>query len=127
MTVAKPDLGTKRLCPNCGTKYYDLNRDPIICPHCGTQFEVSVSTRARPVAAAKVVEEEDVEVPVEKDAEFVTLEEADEEAADSGAVAVEGDDEEAAEAEDDATFLEEEDEEGDDVTDIIGGVEDEEP
>jgi uncharacterized protein (TIGR02300 family) len=78
MTVAKPDLGIKRLCPNCGTKYYDLNRDPIICPHCGTQFEVSASVRSRPVAVAKVEEEEDVEAPVEKDAEFVTLEEADE-------------------------------------------------
>ena len=26
--VAKPELGTKRICPNCGAEYYDLNGDP---------------------------------------------------------------------------------------------------
>ena len=38
--MAKPELGIKRTCPNCGNKYYDLNRDPIVCPSCGTIFEV---------------------------------------------------------------------------------------
>ena len=27
--MTKADLGTKRLCPHCGTRYYDLNRSPI--------------------------------------------------------------------------------------------------
>ena len=35
--VAKANLGTKRVCPNCGSKYYDLNHSPIICPKCGTR------------------------------------------------------------------------------------------
>ena len=49
--MTKAELGTKRLCPNCGARYYDLNHEPILCPRCGTEFEVAV-TRARPQAAA---------------------------------------------------------------------------
>ena len=62
-------------------------------------------------------------------AEFVTLEEADEESADSGAVAIEGEDDEEIEAgddEDDTFLAEEEDEEEDDVSGIIGDVDEEE-
>lgn len=123
--MAKPELGTKRICPNCGTKYYDLNRDPIVCPRCGTYFEAT--TRARPAAMVED-DEEDLEVDANAKAEFVPLEEADQEEADTGAVVVEGDDDEV-EGDDDAddTFLEpDEDEEGDDVTTIIGDVDDEE-
>ncbi|MBO0711819.1 MAG: TIGR02300 family protein, partial [Acetobacteraceae bacterium] len=32
--MAKAELGTKRLCANCGAKFYDLNKDPIVCPKC---------------------------------------------------------------------------------------------
>src|SRR5262245_29424440 len=52
-TVAKPELGTKRLCANCGAKFYDLSKDPIVCPKCHTVLEVAaVSPRSRPDAAA---------------------------------------------------------------------------
>jgi putative transposase len=37
--MTKPELGTKRLCPNCSARYYDLNKTPITCPKCGTPFE----------------------------------------------------------------------------------------
>ena len=119
--VARAELGTKRVCPNCGTKYYDLNRDPIICPKCGTHFEAPARTRPpiAPVPEPVKVEEEAPAV----EAEFISLEEADQEAAGP----VEEEEEEVAiagEAED--PFLEDEDEEGDDVTSIIGGVDDEE-
>jgi uncharacterized protein (TIGR02300 family) len=126
--VAKPELGIKRICPNCGAKYYDLNRDPIVCPRCGTHFEVA-NTRVRAQAAPEPEDEEEEAVaPETTEAEFVTLEEADEEASDAGAVAAEGvEDEEVEAAEEEDAFLEESDEEGDDVTDIIGGVEEEEP
>lgn len=124
--MAKPELGTKRICPNCGARYYDLNRDPIVCPRCGTYFEVTTA-RARPAAAVDD-EEEDIELEADGKAEFVPLEEADQEEADTGAVVVEGDDDEVdADDDADATFLEpDEDEEGDDVTTIIGDVDDEE-
>jgi uncharacterized protein (TIGR02300 family) len=36
--VSKPELGIKRLCANCGAKFYDLHRDPIVCPKCASVF-----------------------------------------------------------------------------------------
>ncbi len=134
--MAKPDLGTKRLCGNCGAKFYDLSKTPILCPKCETVFVVApVSSRARPEPAAAAagarapVAEPEVVAPETADAEFVSLEEADAEAA--GAKPAEG---EAAEGEEieidpalDADAFIEEQEEGDaDVTDIIGDVADEE-
>jgi uncharacterized protein (TIGR02300 family) len=35
--MAKPELGLKRVCVACGTKFYDLARAPAICPKCGTE------------------------------------------------------------------------------------------
>ena len=46
-TVAKPELGTKRLCAGCGAKYYDLNKDPIVCPKCRTVHGAGGGQRAR--------------------------------------------------------------------------------
>jgi uncharacterized protein (TIGR02300 family) len=125
--VAKPNLGFKRVCGNCGTKFYDFGRTPIVCPKCETVYVVSASTRAaaraEPVAAAAVVEE--VDVPV-ADAEVISLEEADAEAtgkkkAAAGDADVDADEEEVEVAtDDDDTFLEEEEEEAGNVSDIIG-------
>jgi len=36
-TMAKPELGSKRICVSCGTKFYDLGRQPAQCPKCGTE------------------------------------------------------------------------------------------
>ena len=125
-TVTKAELGTKRLCPNCGTRYYDLNRSPILCPKCGTRFEVAAAPARARAAPAKVVPVEEPEVEVKDPVETVSLEEADDEAAAGGAVKVEGaDDEEEVEKEEDDTFLAE-DEDDDSVEDIIGDVNDEE-
>ncbi len=127
--MTKAELGTKRLCPNCGARYYDLNRSPIVCPKCGTLFEAAAPARARSQPAAKVVKpavEEDVD---EKAAvELVTLEEADDEAAESGAVKVAGEDDEVEDDDDeeDNTFLaDDEEDEDEDVGDIIGDVDEE--
>jgi uncharacterized protein (TIGR02300 family) len=136
LPVAKPDLGTKRLCSNCGAKFYDLSKDPIVCPKCHTVMALAaVSARSRPEsaaarAAAKPVEEE-VVAPETQDAEFVSLEDADAEAQGkkpADAEAIEGADEdiEIDEPIDDAALIEEQEETDEDVTDIIGDVEDEE-
>jgi uncharacterized protein (TIGR02300 family) len=133
--VAKPELGTKRLCANCGAKFYDLNKDPIVCPKCHTAMELTAATRGRPEAAraAPVAAEEEVVVPETAEAEFVSLEEADAEAQGKktgegeAAEGTEDDVEIEDEGMDDAdAFIEEQEEGDDDVTDIIGDVEDEE-
>src|SRR5262245_56628999 len=38
--VAKPALGTKRICSGCEAKFYDLGKDPIVCPTCETVYVV---------------------------------------------------------------------------------------
>ena len=119
--MAKPELGTKRHCPNCGTRYYDLNRDPILCPKCGTAFDVHSVARARPAA---VVEEETEEEEETAGPEFVPLEEADEDAGDAETADIDGGGDEI-DAADDSFLAEEDDEEGD-VGDILPGVDDEE-
>ena len=129
--MAKPELGTKRLCGSCGAKFYDLSKDPIVCPKCETVFHpvVYTSTRSRSAEArapvAPLVPE--AAEPEAADVELVSLEDADAESGGTkksaaGDVDVEEDEVEVADdgAEDD-TFLETEDDEGDDVSDIVGG------
>ena len=37
--MVKPEWGTKRTCPKCATRFYDLGKeDPVHCIECGTDF-----------------------------------------------------------------------------------------
>lgn len=61
--MAKPEWGVKRICPNCGTRYYDMRKDPPTCPSCGTVFDPEAllrSRRARPIPV-----EETKKAPIE--------------------------------------------------------------
>ncbi len=127
--MAKPDLGTKRLCAGCGAKFYDLNRTPIVCPKCETQFvPVVVAPRTRPDTPKPAPVAEAI-VPETTDAEFVSLEDAEAEEQGGKKTAAAGADGEEDDAGlEDAAFIEEQEEAGSaDVSDIIGdGVEKEE-
>jgi uncharacterized protein (TIGR02300 family) len=133
-TVAKPELGTKRVCPTTGRKFYDLNKDPVISPYTGQVVPIETTpTRSRPEPVARApVAAEEAEVPEAAEAEFVSLEEADAEAQGGAAkVPATGEADEEVEVDDesldDAAFIVPEEEEDEDVTDIIGGdIEDEE-
>jgi uncharacterized protein (TIGR02300 family) len=132
--VAKPELGTKRVCPDTGRKFYDLNKTPVISPYTGKIVPIAPVPRARaeqaaPVAPVRPVPAEEVEIaaPETADAEFVSLEDADAEAQGKKKAAEEavpdvGEDEEVEmdESLDDAAFIEEEEEGDADVSDIIG-------
>lgn len=38
--MIKPEWGTKRTCPKCGERFYDLGKDdPVVCVECGQAFE----------------------------------------------------------------------------------------
>jgi uncharacterized protein (TIGR02300 family) len=130
--VAKAELGTKRIDPETGKKFYDLNNDPIVSPFTGVSYPRSFfesgPAKPRPAPAKPVAEEEEVEEVVAEDAELISLEEADDEAAGGAVVDADGDEEEVeiADPEADEIFIEDEEEEGDDVADIIGDVDDEE-
>jgi uncharacterized protein (TIGR02300 family) len=138
VNVAKAELGTKRLCASCSTKFYDLNKDPIVCPKCGAVCVIAaVAPRPRGEAAAAAAAARaaalvpEVEAAEPADAEFVSLEEADAEpvgkkAPDADAAAAPEDEIGMDESLDDAAFIAEEEEDNADVTGIIGGVENEE-
>jgi uncharacterized protein (TIGR02300 family) len=120
--VAKPEWGAKRICPSCGTRYYDLLHRPVICPKCSTPFDPEAflkSRRARPVA------------PVEKELEPVGAGELDADV-EAEEAEVAGDEEEALpeEAEEeDEELLEDASELGedeDDMAEVIENVEEEE-
>ena len=125
--MAKPEWGTKRICPSCGTRYYDLMRDPVVCPKCSTPFDPEAFLKARrsrpatpvekelePVGADEIDpdleadEAEDVEAAEEEEEEDVPLDETEEE------------DEEIIE---DASELGEDE---DDMAEVIDNVEEEE-
>ncbi|WP_265570210.1 FYDLN acid domain-containing protein [Sphingomicrobium nitratireducens] len=37
--MVKPEWGTKRTCPKCSTRFYDLGKDdPVACIECGTEW-----------------------------------------------------------------------------------------
>lgn len=87
--MAAESKGLKRICMSCGTRFYDLNRDPILCPSCGTEFTGEIKVKSRRGRIAADIEEEDapiieaddtVEVAAEGDAETVSLEEVEEDA-----------------------------------------------
>ncbi|MBV9860913.1 MAG: TIGR02300 family protein [Alphaproteobacteria bacterium] len=121
--MAKPEWGAKRICPSCGTRYYDLQREPVICPKCSTPFDPEAflkSRRARPAA------------PVEKELEPVSAEDIDPEveadesepAEEEGAVPLEEAEEEDEELIEDASELGEDE---DDMAEVIENVEEDEP
>ena len=134
--MAKSDLGTKRVCPDTGRKFYDLGKSPVISPYTGKVVPIvaPVQSRSRPEAARPVpAAEAETLVPETQDAEFVSLEDAEAEQQGKKKPAVAGDVSEDDEIEgddeslDDAAFIEEQEDGDPDVTDIIGdGIEKEE-
>jgi uncharacterized protein (TIGR02300 family) len=121
--LAKPELGTKRVCPTTGRKFYDLDRDPVVSPYSGESWpRSSFEPLIKASRANDNDDEEDTAVdPAAAAAEFVPLEDAEPgEAKDVVADDIEIDDE-IAPADDDDTFLEQEEEGEDDVTGLIDG------
>ncbi len=120
--MAKPELGSKHQCHQCGTKFFDLNKNPVICPKCGAVQQI-----AAPRTAARAAVPEKEEVEAEQGLELVPLEEA--EPAEPHLEPAADDDAEIEHEPADDTFLEEEEEGDDDVSGLIDGeiAPDEEP
>jgi uncharacterized protein (TIGR02300 family) len=119
--VAKPELGTKRVCPTTGRKFYDLNKDPIVSPYTGESFPRSMfEPQAKAVAGRAAAEDEEDVAPASEAVELVSLDEADE--ADATKVLPGDEDIEIEDdIEEDETFLAEDEESDDDVSDLIDG------
>ncbi|MBI5261534.1 MAG: TIGR02300 family protein [Bradyrhizobium sp.] len=125
--MAKSDLGTKRICPTTGKKFYDLNKSPVISPYTGEVVPIApvAPVRARTGAPIPDVAPEPAEAE-----ELVPLEEADAEEKTGKVKAVVPESEDDIEIDetleddedDDSTFIADEEEGDEDVTDIIGDV-----
>jgi len=73
--MAKPELGNKRICVACGTRFYDLTKAPAVCPKCGTEQPIeqprprrgggNVIDEKRVKKVVPVVGAEDAETEVE--------------------------------------------------------------
>ncbi|MCK1707057.1 TIGR02300 family protein [Bradyrhizobium sp. 146] len=130
--MAKSELGTKRICPTTGKKFYDLNKNPVISPYTGEVVPIAPiaparaprGAEARHAAAAADATPEPAEV------EEVSLEEADAEENTGKVKAVVPESEDDIEVDetfeddddDDSTFIADDEEGDEDVTDIIGDV-----
>ncbi len=135
--MAKSDLGTKRICPTTGKKFYDLNKSPVISPYTGEVVPIAPiappraarGDAARAAAAASATAAADAPEAAEAE-ELVSLEEADAEENTGKVKAVVPESEDDIEVDetieddddDDSTFIPDEEEGDEDVTDIIGDV-----
>ena len=133
----KPELGVKRDCPECGARFYDLNKEPAHCPKCDHEFVPEALLKPRrprredepaeaPAAAPKPV----AEVPLDaaedeqkaaksKKKPGLDDETADDELGELEDIDIDIDDD------DDDTLLEEDEDEDDDVVGIVSGGEEE--
>ena len=121
LDVAKSELGTKRIDPETGKKFYDLNKDPIVSPYTGKSYPLSyfvssVDTR---------VEEEETEteeLDTALDApEFVSLEDADDEAKGNDIPDLDDDDDVDLGDDDDPFLTPDDEDEDDDMSGLLGG------
>ncbi|RBO97670.1 uncharacterized protein (TIGR02300 family) [Pseudochrobactrum asaccharolyticum] len=121
LDVAKSELGTKRIDPETGKKFYDLNKDPIVSPYTGKSYPLSyfvssVDTR---------VEEEETEteeLDTALDApEFVSLEDADDEAKGDDIPDLDDDDDVDLGDDDDPFLTPDDEDEDDDMSGLLGG------
>jgi uncharacterized protein (TIGR02300 family) len=103
--VVKPEWGIKRICPNCGTRYYDFRKSPPVCPACSTVYDPDALLKSRRVRSGAVEE-------VRKPAKGVPVEDVEE-------IAPDVDDADAADtdtADDDALIEDTDDLDGGDLS-----------
>ena len=87
--MVKPEWGTKRTCPKCGVRFYDLTKDePVSCIACGNAWNpepVLKSKQPMPFEEAKKADPEkvdtdladDLDIDVDEDAEVSPDDEVD--------------------------------------------------
>jgi uncharacterized protein (TIGR02300 family) len=124
--MVKPEWGTKRICPSCGARYYDLHRDPVMCPKCGAAFDPETLTKTRRAKAIAAPEEPIEPIADEELESDIGAEEAESEEEGEGLPAegaeAEGEEEEEEVIEDASELGEDED----DMAEVIENVEDDE-
>lgn len=74
--MVKAEWGQKRVCPNCGARYYDMKKSAPVCPSCNTAYDPESLVRSRrsrgsaankPAPEAVIPEDMISDVPVAAD------------------------------------------------------------
>ncbi|SEW29042.1 TIGR02300 family protein [Cognatiyoonia koreensis] len=88
--MPKEEWGTKRLCPETGKRFYDLNATPVISPYTGNEVQIETGkTRTMQADAADAQSKKMEEVAEEDD---LVLDDDDDEDVDLGDDVLEDDD-----------------------------------
>lgn len=89
--MPKEEWGTKRLCPETGKRFYDLNATPIISPYTGNEVAVDTSKTRTMVADAEDAQSAKAKEATEDD-DLVLDDDADSDDVDLGDDVLEDDD-----------------------------------
>ncbi|MEZ5922441.1 MAG: TIGR02300 family protein [Parvularculaceae bacterium] len=136
--MTKLGLGVKRDCPECGARFYDLNKEPAHCPKCDNEFIPEPLLKPRKPRREDEAPEAP-EAPAKPTGE-VSMSDAEKEQKAPQSNKKPGLDDEAGEDEDlddieidididdddDDTLLEEDEDDDDDMGGIIGGGDEDE-
>ena len=92
--MVKPEWGTKRTCPKCSTRFYDLgNEEPVHCIECGTEWMPEPVLKSKQPMAFEAAPSADKKVPEpEKDDDDLDINEDEEVSADDEVDLETGDD-----------------------------------
>ncbi len=117
----KQARGTKRTCQSsdCGVRFYDLDRTPIICPTCASPYVIPSTPGALAAEEKFPRKPKRVDYRIEVDTPPETA------PPDAEAALAEAETEQPAADDEDEPVLEVEEEEGGDVSNIVGGPVDE--
>lgn len=73
--MVRPELGNKRTCIACSTRFYDLGRTPVICPKCHTEQPPEQPRVKRPAIPEDKRPKKPLPTPGLEDAEAEVVEE----------------------------------------------------
>jgi len=93
--MVKPEWGTKRSCPKCSTRFYDLgNENPVHCIECGNEWIPEPVLKSKQPMPFEASPDEKKEKASDKDleAEDLEIEEDEEPSADDEVDLATGDD-----------------------------------
>ncbi|MCF7699353.1 TIGR02300 family protein [Loktanella sp. M215] len=65
--MPKEEWGTKRLCPETGKRFYDLNKTPVVSPYTGNVVNIETSKTRTMVADAEDAQTKKMKVADEED------------------------------------------------------------
>jgi uncharacterized protein (TIGR02300 family) len=77
VATRSPQLGSKRVCVSCSTRFYDMTKAPPVCPKCGTVQPPEVPRVRAPVREPRRPFRTPMPVAVEAEEEAAPLADAD--------------------------------------------------